>query len=310
MAKDFEKFKAEWAVVQKEVTQALEDIKANAQLVGQTTGIITEGTKEIGKRVQELKDGGRTGDDIKDFIDDGEVKEMMKGVTDFLLSLEKELKRVDTLHTGPWTKTKDKFWKLHKELTAEIKTRKKAVSTKVGLGNKSLPNMEKLLKEIDKFKDHEFTTFDVFVPEEIAQHRKEVNFKLQDEIRKAKDVRLSEYQAMMMEQGLNTRHLKTNFGKAKKIFEGINRALQTAEDAQRDRKSTELADAQKEADQLYLQLAEMVDPYEKAPQDQWIGAMIKKSKDRSTIENGIKAFSDMKSKAALTVQQVKNLKIT
>lgn len=309
MAKEIEKFKAEWVVVKKEVTQGLEDIKANAQLVGQTTGIITEGTKEIGKRVQELKDAGRTGDDIKDFIDDPEVKTMMKGVTDFLLSLEKELKRVDTLHGGAWTKTKEKFWKLHKELDAEIKTRKKKVSTKLGVGNKSLPDMEKLLKEINKFKDKEFTTFDVFVPEEIAQHRKEVNFKLQDEIRKAKDVRLTEYQAMMMEQGLNTRHLKTNFGKAKKIFEAINQLYQTAEDAQRDRKATDLSDAQKEADKLYLQLAEMVDPYEKAPQDQWISAMIKKSKDRSTIENGIKAFSDMKGKSALTVQKTKNLRI-
>ena len=52
MAKDYDKFKAEWAVVKKDIEKALEDIKANAQHVAQTSGVITEGTKELGKRVQ------------------------------------------------------------------------------------------------------------------------------------------------------------------------------------------------------------------------------------------------------------------
>ena len=309
MAKDYDKFKAEWAVVKKDIEKALEDIKANAQHVAQTSGVITEGTKELGKRVQELKDQGRQGDDLKDFIQDPEVKQMSDSIDDFLQSLERELKRVEALHKGPWVKTKEKFWALRKELEAEIKTRKKAFSTKLGTGNKSLPNMEALLKEIDKVKDREFTTFDAFTPELIAQHRKETGFKIQDEIRKAKDVRLSEYQAMMMEQGLNTRHMKTNFGKAKTIYQTIGKTLEEAEDARRDRKGAELTEAQEKAEKLFKELVEMVDPYERAPKDQWVGAMIKKSKDRSTIESGIKAFSDMKDKAEDTIKKIKDLKV-
>jgi hypothetical protein len=309
MAKEYEKFKAEWDVVKKETQKALDDIKSNAQLVGQTTGIITHGTKEVGRRVQELKDQGQTGDEIKDFLADREVKQAMEGITDFMSSLEKELKRVEALHSGPWKKTKENYFKLKKELDAEIKTRKKAVSTKVGVGNKSLPLMEQLLKDINKYDNDYFTTFAVFVPEDIAQHRKELNFKLQDEIRKAKDVRLTEFQAMMQEQGLNTRHLKTNFGKAKTIFTAIGKALQDAEDAKRDRKPSELSAAQDEADKLFKQLVEIVDPYEKAPQDDWLRTQIQKSKDRSTIESGIKAFVEMKTKGSATLKKIKDLKI-
>lgn len=310
MAKEYEKFKAEWDATKKEVEKALDDIKANAALVGQTSGIITEGTKELGKRVQELKDQGQKGDELKDFLADREVKEMAKSIDDFLGSLEKELKRVDTLHKGPWVKTKKRYWDLHKELQAEIKTRKKEVTTKIGIGNKSLPKMEDLLKEMNKFKDREFANFEVFVPEEIAQHRKETNFKLQDEIRKAKDVRLTEYQAMMMEQGLNTRHLKTNFGKAKTIYDGIVKELQNAETAKRDKKASDLTSAQDSAEKLLKQLVEIVEPYEKAPKDQWINSKIKQSKDRSTIESGIKAFGDMKDKATVAVGKIKDVKIS
>jgi hypothetical protein len=309
MAKEYEKFKAEWTVIKKEVETALEEIKANAQHVGQTSGIIQEGTKEIGKRVQELKDQGRQGDELKDFIADPEVKKMSDGVDDFLESLERELKQIETKHKGPWVKTKERFWALRKELEAEIKTRKKAVSTKVGLGNKSLPNMEALLKEIDKYKNAGFTTFDAFVPETIAQHRKETGFNIQDEIRKAKNVRLSEYQQMMMQQGLNVRHMGTNFGKAKTLYQGLTKALQEAEDAKRERKGNELGETQKAAEELYKQLVEIAAPYEQAPKDQWVRTQYQASKDRAKIESGIKSFGEMKEKADELMVKIKDVKL-
>lgn len=319
MAKDYDKFKSEWAVVKKEITKGLEDIKKNAQHVAQTSGVITEGTKELGRRVQELKDQGRQGDELKDFLDDREVKQMSDSINQFLLSLDSELKRVDTLHKGSWVKTKDKFWKLRKELEAEIKTRKKSLSTKLGTGNKSLPNMEALLKEIDKVKDRDFTTFDAFTPETIAQHRKETGFKIQDEIRKAKNVRLSEYQKMMMEQGLNTRNIQQSFVKAKSLYQELLKAAQetktlnstispnTPSSPGRVSNSNEVQAAKKTVKQLHDELIKIAQLYEEAPKDQWIRARIQSSKDRSKIESAIKSFIQMKLKAVDTLDEINKL---
>ena len=102
MPKEYEKFKAEWAAVLKEINQGLEDMHNDAQIVAQTTGVLAEGAKEIGARVHELKDGGMQGDEIKDFMGDKEIKVFMQAQTDLLATLEKELKRMETLHSGPW----------------------------------------------------------------------------------------------------------------------------------------------------------------------------------------------------------------
>lgn len=297
MPKEYEKFKTEWAAVQKEIDQGLADMHKDAQIVAQTTGVLGHGAKEIGARVQVLKDGGMKGDDIKDFMGDKDIKVFMQGQTDMLTTLEKELKRVEVLHSGPWVKSKARFWDLRKDLAAEIAARKKQVSTKVGLGNKSLPDMVKLLAEIDKVKNSSFTTWDAFVPEDIAQHRKEVNFSIKDEINKAKDVRLTEYQAMMQEQGLNVRVLKGNFGKAKTLYETILQEVAKAEAAAKAKKAGELAAARQAADKLNQDLIKIVDPYEKAPHDQWLRTRMAESKDRSTIETGIKNFVELKNRA-------------
>jgi hypothetical protein len=309
MPKEYEKFKAEWALVLKDINQGLEDMKKDAQIVAQTSGVMGEGAKEIGLRVGELKAGGMKGDDISDFITDKEVKVMMQGQTDMMAALEKELKRIDALHSGPWVKSKARFWSLRKELVEEIAARKKQVSTKVGLGNKSLPDMVKLLAEIDKVKDAQFVTWDAFVPEDIAQHRKEVNFNIKDEINKAKDVRLTEYQAMMQEQGLNTRVLKGNIGRAKTLYESILGEVAKAEAAAKAKKAAELLAAQQAAAKLNKDLIKIVDPYEKAPNDQWLRTKIAESKDKSTIETGIKNFVEMKKRANAAVAKIANVKV-
>ncbi len=307
MPKEYEKFKAEWAVVLKDINQGLEDIRKDAQNVAHSTGVMGEGAKEIGMRVQELKDGGMKGDDIKDFMADKEIKTMMDNITEIMTNLDKELKRMEALHDGPWVKSKNAFWDLRTGLAAEIAARKKQVSTKVGLGNKSLPDMVKLLAEIDKVKNNQFTTWDAFVPENIAQHRKEMGFKIKDEINKAKDVRLTQYQAMMQQQGLNTRVLKGNFAKAKTLYQSILGEAAKAETAAKEKKAAELKAAQQAADKLTKDLIKIVDPYEKAPNDDWLKAQIASSKDKSTIETGIKNFVEMKTRANAAVSKIAKL---
>jgi hypothetical protein len=309
MAKDYTKFKAEWTTVLKEIDQGLADMKKNDQHVAQTTGVISEGAKEVGARVQELKAGGMKGKEINDFMTDNEIKVMMASITELMSSLEKELGRMEKLHSGPWVKSKARFWALRKELAAEIALRKKAKSTKLGLGNKSLSDMVKLLAEIDKVKESRFTTWDAFQPEEIAQHRRELNFKLQDEIAKAKDVRLTEYQAMMQEQGLNTRVLRGNFGKAKLIYQSILEAVSQAEAAAKAKKAGDLLTAKKEAARLNQDLIKIVDPYQKAPNDPWLRTRIAESKDKSAIETGIRNFVAMRQRAHTAVAKLDDLKV-
>jgi len=309
MPKEYEKFKAEWAQVLKEVNQGLTDMRSDAAVVAQTSGIINEGVKEVGMRVAKLKEGGASGDDIKDYLGDKEVKDMMQGITEHLAVLEKELKRVTALHSGPWVKSKKRFWDLRKELVAEIAARKKQVSTKVGLGNKSLPDMVKLLAEIDKVKDAQFITWDAFVPEEIAQHRKELNFNLKDAIAKSKEQHLSEYQSMMMEQGLNVRVLKGNFNRAKTLYQNVLAEVAKGETALKEKKAPELKAAKLEAARLAKELVTIVDPYEKAPTDSWLRTKITESKDRATIETGIKNFVQMKTQANLALAKIAKAKV-
>jgi hypothetical protein len=88
-------------------------------------------------RIQQLKSEGATGKALKEFASDPEVKKMVA--------------------------------------SDEIASRKKQVSTKIGTGNKSLADMQKLHAELAKYgDDHELMAVVGFLPEEIAGHRKQL----------------------------------------------------------------------------------------------------------------------------------------
>ena len=61
MAKTYEEMKKAYETAKKAIEECHAEIKNNERMVGQTAGIIQEGAKEIGLRVQQLKDGGATG---------------------------------------------------------------------------------------------------------------------------------------------------------------------------------------------------------------------------------------------------------
>jgi hypothetical protein len=309
MPKEYEKFKAEWAIVSRDISQALVAIRNDAQVVAQTAGILAHGAKEIGARVHALKANGVHGTKIEDFMADPEIKVMMQGENDMLLVLEKELKHMAELHRGAWAQQKTRFWDLRTELAAEIASRKKQVSTKVKLGNKSLPDMVKLLAEIDAAKDGAFTTWDVFVPEEIAQHRKEIKFQIQDEIDKSKEQRLTEFQAMMQEQGLNVRVLRGNLNRAKGLYQTVLSEVAKAETALKGKKAADLKAAQLAARKANADLIKIVDPYAKAPGDDWLRARIAESKDKAAVQAGIKNFVEMKKQAGIALVKIDHAKV-
>ena len=77
MAKEYEEFVKSFKQIQPKIDNVAAEIKKNANLVAQTSGIIQEGVKELGLRIQELKDSGQTGTSIKDFESDPTVKKML-----------------------------------------------------------------------------------------------------------------------------------------------------------------------------------------------------------------------------------------
>jgi hypothetical protein len=310
MAKEYENYKKSFDQIKKEILDIGAEIKKNANFVSQTSGIIKEGVKEIGLRVQELKDAGQTGTTIKDFENDATVKKMLSAIDGYMNGLEKELKRIAAVHNGESKKTRAAFWDLKKDLAAEIAKRKKAVSTKLGTGNKSLPNMEVLLKEMDKYKDSAaFVAVDAFMPEEIADHRKELKRDIEDQIKATKEAKLSAEQKMLDEQALNLRNLVKNVAQAKTLCETVLKLCADAQKALEERNQKALMTAKAEIPKPLKELGELAGIGERALKDSWIKSKIETSKDKSKILAGIKSIADHKDKAAAAVKKIANARL-
>ncbi len=310
MAKEYENYKKSFEQIKKEILDIGAEIKKNANFVSQTSGVIKEGVKEIGLRVQELKDAGQTGTTIKDFENDPTVKKMLSAIDGYMNGIEKELKRIAGVHNGDSKKTRDAFWDLKKDLAAEITKRKKEVSTKLGTGNKSLPNMETLLKEMDKYKDSAaFVAVDIFIPEDIADHRKELKRDIEDQIKSTKEAKLSAEQKMLDEQALNIRNLLKNVAQAKNLCEAILKLCVAAEKALEERNQKALMTAKAEIPKPLKELGELAAIGERALKDTWIKSKIEDSKDKAKILGGIKSIADYKDKAATAVKKVANARL-
>jgi hypothetical protein len=309
MAKELDKFRKEWAAVQKAVSQAKSEIDKNASAVAQTTGVIDEGIKQLGLEVQACKDRGMDGTKLEDFLSDKEVKQAKDSIDKFLAQLEKELKRIDGLHKGDFKKTKARFWDLRTGLDKEIKSRSKKVSTKLGTGNKSLPDMEKLLKEIDKCKDGAFTYLDVFVPESFDQHRKTFERRIAEQVKATREAKLTAFQKQMREQMMNTRVLTRNVGRSKRLFEEIGQGVLQATTAVEQKDAKALNTLKQQVAAKFKELKGLNDEYAKAMKDEWIRGLLKHSKDKPTIEKALTSIDKMTTQAEKQMVTIAKAKV-
>lgn len=310
MAEKIDDFKKRYTTLTAAIDTCHEEIKKNERAVGQTAGIVQEGTKVVGNRVLELKDKGQSGTTIADFAKDPEVKTMMASLEQHLVAIDKQLKSIAAVHAQAKSKSVVGFWALKTEVEGEIKSRKKAVSTKLGTGNKSLVDMEKLLVDINKYKDSgTFVGVDIFVPETIEQHRKEFNFAIKDEIAKAKDVRLTAEQQMFDEQALNERNLTKNTSAAKSLVEAIGGAVKKAGEALASKNAKALKEEQELVEKAAKQLAGLASIYDRAFKDQWIRSKIKDSSIKGKIEATAKFIGEADSKVAVLAKKVAEMKV-
>lgn len=309
MAKTYEEFKKTFADVQKQVSDGQTEIKKNANAISQTSGVMHEGVKEIGLRIQQLKNAGEKGSSVNDFMFDGQVKSMMNSVNGYMKQIEAECKRIGALHTGSFAKTKSLFWDTKKALTAEIASRKKQISTKLGTGNKSLPDMEKLLAEMNKYTDSGFATFDAFSPETADEHKRSLDGWIKEEVGKTREAALSAFQKEMDEQACNTRVLNGNVGRAKQMLADVQAQYAAGEKAFKAKNLKGLMDAKLAIVKENKEIADMAAKYDRAKTDQWIMSKINTSKDKGAILAGMKSITDMRDQAKAAVNKLAAMKL-
>lgn len=346
MAKALAEYTTEFKEVKKLVADGLEEIKGHAQYLGTTTGIMQAAALEIGKRVQELKSKGAVGNTLKDFLTDPEVKTMSSSLDQYMASLTKELNRMQGLQNGSFAMTKARFRKLWKDVIADIAARKKAVSTALGTGNKSLPDLVKLEKELAAFDQTSFTTFDSFVPEVASDHKKESDARVLKLITAAKTVVDKKDQEEMDLQALNPRVIGPNAGKAKQFREKVEAQAEKARKAAKSKElhdklvlqsakankptdknavakviaqaaadgkvakelAQEIATAKAEAAKQLKELDKISEIYERAKKDQWIMKGLNDSADKSKILNFMKEIETHQAAADKEVKAIASLK--
>ena len=310
MARKIEEFQKGFAEVEKAILACHEAIKNNERFIGQTSGVIDEGINEVGLQVQKLKDKGQSGTTIADFDKDADVKKMLASIEQYVQAIGKELKRVADLHAAAKSKHVKAFWALKKDLEAEIKSRKKEVSTKLNLGNKSLPDMEKLLDRMGKYVDSAvFVGVDAFVPETLDEHRRRVTQGLKQTVAQTKAAKLTAEQQMLDEQALNERNLAKNLGIVKTLAQTIAKASQEAAKAVAAKDAKALQTAKTEIAAAAKQVASIALIFERAFKDDWIKSKIRDSNAKGKIESTAKFITEANAKLKVMAAKVQALKV-
>jgi hypothetical protein len=309
MAATFEEFKKQYDSIKAKVVRYAAEIDKDQRFMGQTTGVVKEGVKEVGLRVQKLKGDGATGTTIDKFMFDPEVSKMVASIKQYMASIQKQVVLMTALKVDI-QKTVTEFQNLKVVVANEIAARKKQLSTKLGTGNKSLPDMEKLLAEMKQYTNASpFANVEVYVPEKYDDFSKEVSDAFTRECTQAKEVALSAFQEQMTEQALNTRVLNANVNKAKTWYDAIMKACAAGQKALASRNNKELMAAKAVVVKPNKDLSDMNNMYQNALKDDWLRSKVRVSKDKSTIENGIKLILDMKTKAGVEVTKIANARL-
>lgn len=292
MAKSLEDFKKQWTLIKKQLEDADEEITDASNSRGMMDGVVEEGAKEVGRRVRELRQLGTQGTDIDDFKNDPEVKVMLKSMDEQMEGIEKNINRIKAQSTGPWAKTVTAYETLAKDITTEIAARKKQVSTKIGVGNKSLPDMEKLLKELNaeantKKRLDEYHTKTL---PKIEKYKKDMTRWLDEEVKKSSQDAWTRDQSEKFDRLMVDRNLNKNFGVARGLYQEIKEGVEEVKTAKTKNDPNSVAKGQSDVREKVIELEKIVSDYIAAEKD--IGeAALKNAKNYDKIE---KALSGMK----------------
>jgi len=315
MPKTLDAFKKEFDALKKELEAIDKDTDNSGHVRGHHDAMIEQGARVVGDRVRELREAGHAGATADEFKDDPEVKVALAEMDLHLATIQKELTRVRQASAGPWRKTTARYTQLEKDLVAEIATRKKEISTKLNLGNKSLPAMETMLAELSardglykQFKlarDYVTTTPSFKDP---LTYQKSRDRWLKAELAKSKDKALSQAQAELFERLLVDRNFNKYSVRVRKLYDGVQQAVVDGKAALTNKDAGALKTAQVAGSQQLKELEDIVEQYIQARQQ--VGDMsILTGKGGEKVMAGLKNMVVRRDEAASAFSPISKAKV-
>jgi hypothetical protein len=294
MAKTLDEFKKEWLQVKKLLGDADEELKSAKESRGMADGIIEQGCREIGRRVRVLRSEGTPGTTIEDFKGDKEVKLMLKGISEHMAALDRNINNIKSQCAGPFDKVVKRYDALDKGLTAEIAARKKELSSKLKTGNKSLPDMQKLLVEVGTLKQmRKFVgNYEEKMMPKIETYEGHYKDWLTEEINLSKDAGWSRDQAEHYDRLLVDRRLSTNFNTAKTLYTRIGFLAKAGKAAKARNDTTGAASTRQNLGVTVLELEKLVSDYISACDAIGLDAL-KNAKNYAKIDQAVTGMKQM-----------------
>lgn len=259
MAKELNAQKKDFEKLKKQADGCLESFTKLMTNADHFMNMFQQGAKMVGEAAQEAKGRGITGKTYNDFSKEKEVKSAVSEVEAIHKNYTRDHKQVEDLRKEAG-KLCDQLDAQAADIEKEVATRKKKKI--VGIDSKSLPDLEKLAKEISgvsqKLKDGLINQPKLDAPD--AMWRRTLkNFDY--EVGRTKDDRDAELRSEMDRQGLDMRVAKRNFGLVKQGGELIAKACKAAATEQDVKKAKALMVA---ANKKLKEIAPIVAQYDRA----------------------------------------------
>ena len=309
MAKSLDDFKNRFNALKKAVDTLSDEIESSQNNIKNHFGVIQEGCKEIGTRIAKLRLDGVEGKTLDDYRKaDPETATLYNGTEQFINSIATEAGKHQGFKTRAQKIVSDTT-ALANEMDAEIKDRKKALSTKLGTGNKSLPDMEKLRKELASWSEGQYNELTAFSPSTVDFYKNKRTTLLNAAVSKAPAVVLKADEQELDAQGMNVRHLGNTAGKVKTQLDVIYDALSKGTGAAGSGDAEEVANQKKRVVQPLQVIEQEATKVERAAGNSTIKHNIGLSKDKGKILAFVKTILEARTEARGAAKQVALLKV-
>lgn len=290
MAKKYEEFKRDIETHSKALEAVDTLFLAYEKSLTSLDGYRSEGIREIAVQVQKLKDIGHTGRTINDFLGDAGVKKCMDAVNQATHRLE-----ADVAKLAPAKKQGlSHIYLLNmliSQLKLEIAARQKERTTKLGIGNKSLPEMIKLEKPAEEVRKRVSDRLNEF-NRAAGYWTQETNKDIAEALAQTRGATLAQLDRDTLDKIVQPRHLGVLLSDSKKWVEAIKAAREGGEKARDAKNPNAVKNSKQQALKPLESLRDLDARIRKALQSRVVQSSINTNANKSAIEAGLKRLSD------------------
>jgi hypothetical protein len=195
-------------------------------------------------------------------------------------------------------------------LASDIKSREGAISTKLWDGNKSLPGLKVLAKDVQDAADKkEYKLFLTKKVGTVADFRKIVDGYINLELTKSAKEAGGDQQEMLDLQKFNDKVLRRNMMQTRKNRDDLLTAGGHARAAVQSREANKLKTAKTTVANLAKTIADMVADYNRALSNDWVANAVKLASNNAALMKDLNAIKKDNLKAQAEAAEVKKLKI-